>query len=128
MSPGAVDLLFAHGDLVVEGSEAVAAESGNGRIYATVMLTIELLDCATRVREPADTATAERLVELMRECASVRLKLTELARPHLARLARLPEDALELAIEPSIRHDRTQLLIDGDAVAWPRAHLDRSKG
>lgn len=125
LSPGAIDLLFAHGELVVEGSPAVAADSGTGRVYATVMMTIELERCAERMREPADAATAERLAELMREHESVRVKLAELARPHLARLAGLAEDALELVIEPSVRSDRMLLLIDGDAMAWPRTHRQR---
>lgn len=125
LSPGAIDLLFAHGELVVEGSPAVAAESGSGRIYATVMLTIELARCAERVREPVDAATAERLAELMRVSPSVQVKLAELARPHLARLASAPPDTLELAVEPTVRSDRMQLLIDGDAVAWPRKRRQR---
>jgi hypothetical protein len=120
LSPGAIDLLFAHGELVVEGGEAIALEAGNGRIYATVMMTIDLARCARRVREPIDTATAERLTELMREHEAVRARLTELARPHLARLARLPVDAIELSVDTSIRSEAMALLVDGDAVAWPR--------
>jgi hypothetical protein len=120
LSPGAIDLLFAHGELVIEGSEAVALESGTGRVYATVMMTIELTRCAQRVREPVDTATAERLAELMREHDAVRSRLIALARPHLARLAKLPADRLEVTVDTSVRSRALALLIDGDAVAWPR--------
>jgi hypothetical protein len=117
---GAIDLLLAHGDLVVEGGEAIASDCG--RVYATLMVTIDLSRCAERVREPADVATAERLVELLRDAASLRVKLAELARPHLAALAGLAPEAIELSIQPSVRSDRVALLIDGDAVAWARGH------
>ena len=121
LGPGAIDLLFAHGELVVEGSEAIAADSGTGRVYATLMLTIDLARCAEQVREPADAATAERLVELLRDADAVRAKLAELARPRLAELAGLAPAAIELSIEPSLRSEHVMVLIDGDAVAWPRA-------
>lgn len=125
LSPGAIDLLFSHGELVVEGSEAVAALSGTDRVYATVMLTIELARCAEQIREPIDTATAERLGELMREHPAVPHKLTALARPHLARLAKLPAEQLEITVQTTMRSDAMQLLIDGDAVAWPRVTRSR---
>lgn len=125
LSPGAIELLFAHGELVVEGSGAVACEAGTDRVYATIMLSIDLSHCASRVREPVDAATTFRLVELMRECVSVRLGLTELARPHLARLAELAADAIDLAVEPTIRSEGMLLLVDGDAVAWPRNPVRR---
>lgn len=121
LGPGAIDLLFAHGELVVEGGEAIAADTGTGRVYATVMLTIDLARCAEQVREPADAATAERLVELLRDADAVRSKLAELARPRLAELAGLAPAAIELSIEPAVRSEHVMVLIDGDAVAWPRA-------
>lgn len=125
LSPGAIELLFAHSELVVEGSAAVACEAGTLRVYATIMLSVDLSRCSARVREPVDAATTLRLVELMRDCASVRLRLTELARPHLAKLAGLPADSIELELEPAIRCEGMLLLVDGDAVAWPRNPASR---
>jgi hypothetical protein len=90
------------------------------------MLTIDLSQCAERVREPADAATVERLAELLREGDAVRVKLAELARPRLADLVGLHPDAIELSIEPSVRSEHVTVLIDGDAMAWPRAKRRRS--
>ena len=123
LSAGALDLLLAHAELVVEGSgEIGTAQRPIGeRVYVTLMLTIDLSRCADGFREPADAATAERIAELMRETPTVRTRLLALARPRLAELAGLDEDALEIALEPQVRAEGVRVLVDGDAVAWPRA-------
>lgn len=120
LSPGAIELLFAHGELVVEGSEAVAVERGSGLVYATIMMTIDLTRCASRVREPVDIATVDRLVELMHDHGSVRSKLIALARPDLARLARCTPDEVDLSVDITVRGEAMALLVDGDVVAWAR--------
>lgn len=120
---GALDLMLAHADVVVEGGgEIVPADAGAaGRVYATVMVTIDLERCAQRFREPADAATAERVAELMRDASAVQRRLVELARPRLSALARLPPTTLEISLHTNIRADGPRLLIDGDVMAWPRA-------
>lgn len=122
LSAGALDLLLEHAELVVEGSGEIGspAAEGHARVYATVMLTIDLSRCAEGFREPADAATAERVAELMRETTAVRTRLLALARPRLAELAGLAEDALEISLEPQVRAEGVRVLVDGDAVAWPR--------
>ncbi len=130
LSAGALDLLLEHAELVVEGSGELGSAPGvaaglRDRLYATVMLTIDLTRCAHGFREPADAATAERVAELMRETTTVRTRLLALARGRLAQLAGVDEDALEISLEPQVRADGVRVLVDGDAVAWPRA---RRKG
>jgi hypothetical protein len=123
LSPGALDLLLAEADIVVEGSgeiEPRAMPASADRVFATVMLTIDLARVADRVREPADAATAERIAELMRVEPLVRDRLVDRARPRLAALLGLAESAVEISIEPHVRADGVQVLVDGDAVAWPR--------
>jgi hypothetical protein len=123
LSAGALDLLLSHAELVVEGASEIgtARRPIGERVYVTLMLTIDLSRCAEGFREPADAATAERIAELMRETPTVRTRLLALARPRLAELAGLDEDALEIALEPQVRAEGVRVLVDGDAVAWPRA-------
>lgn len=132
LSSGALDLLLAQAELVVEGSGEIAAPSSSApgsarargpeadRVYATVMWTIDLARVADRFREPADAATAERVAELMRAEPTLRPRLVALARPKLAALAGVAEDALEITVEPHVRADGVLVLVDGDAVAWER--------
>lgn len=125
LSPGALDLLLAHAELQVEGSAEIGEDprgvAPTTRVYATLMLTIDLSRCADHFREPADVATAERVAELMRETTAVRTRLLALARPQLAALAGVDEDRLEISLEPQVRVDGVRVLVDGDAMAWPRA-------
>jgi hypothetical protein len=76
LSAGALDLLLEHAELVVEGSGEIGspAAEGHARVYATVMLTIDLSRSAAGFREPAEAATAERDAELMRETTAVRTR------------------------------------------------------
>jgi hypothetical protein len=119
LSPSAVDVLFAHAKHVVEGSpELGSPATGRGqRIYATVMVTIDLLHCAQVFREPPDAATAERVAELLADGRRVRSRLANLARPELARLAGVAVDRLKLTMEHDVRSEGTTILIDVDAMA-----------
>lgn len=127
LSAGALDLLLSHAELVVEGSSEIESKPGAARtqigerVYVTLMLTIDLSRCAEGFHEPADAATAERVAELMRDTPNVRTRLLALARPRLAAIAGVDEDALEIALEPQVRAEGVRVLVDGDAVAWPRA-------
>jgi hypothetical protein len=116
LPPSALELLFAHGEHVVEGG----VELGDGgiahRAYATVMVTIDLARCADLFREPADAATAQRLAELMGVDRSVRDKLIALARRELARISGLPTRRLRVQLEHHVRAEGTRLLLDGDAM------------
>ena len=132
LSSGALDLLLAQAELVVEGSGEIASRGpaspsarGSERVYATVMWTIDLGRVADRFREPADAATAERVAKLMRAEPTLRERLVALARPRLAALAGVAEDALEISIEPNVRADGVHVLVDGDAVAWERPRTRR---
>lgn len=132
LSAGALDLLLADAELVVEGSGELSSRarseptrSPSERVFATVMLTIDLARVADRFREPADAATAERVAELMRVEPKVRDRLVALARPRLAALVGVDEEAVDISIEPHVRADGVHVLVDGDAVAWPRARANR---
>jgi hypothetical protein len=119
LPPSALEVLFAHAKHVVEGSpELGSPETTSGqRVYATVMVTIDLRDCAQVFREPPDAATAQRVAELLADGRHARSRLAKLARPELARLAGVTGDNLELVLEHDVRSEGTTILIDVDAMA-----------
>lgn len=118
LSPGAIEVLFDHADLVVEGGEEVGSRPASDlRVFATVMVTIDLRRCAACFREAADEATARRVAELMEAEPGVQRQLHTLAMRELARLSGCEPNALVLAVETGIRVDGTCVLIDVDAMA-----------
>ncbi len=118
LSPGALEVLFETADVMVEGGEELGGRrASDRRLYATVMVTIELSRCAPHFREPADEATARRVAELMECDPQVSTRLHLLARRELARLADAEPDELVLAFEIGIRVDGTSVLVDIDAMA-----------
>lgn len=116
LSPSALEVLWKHGEHVIEGGPEVGGRGPARRFYATVMVTVDLRRCAAYFSEPADVATAERLSELMLGSARVRQKLIALARPELARLAGVAADLLHVEIDHHVRSEGTQVFIDGDAM------------
>ena len=120
--PGAIALLLARADCVVEGGDEVGATVGppQRRTYATVMVTIDLGGSASLFREPADEATAQHVAELVESSPVVARQLVAMARPELSRIAGVPADALEISLEHKARADGSRILIDGDAVAVSR--------
>lgn len=116
LPPSAIELLFAHGDDVVEGGVELGEGGVAHRAYATVMVTIDLARCADLFREPADVATAQRLAELMADDRAVRDRLVALARRELARISGLSTKRLRVQLEHNVRADGTRLLLDADAM------------
>lgn len=116
LSASALEVLWRHGEHVVEGGGEVGNTGAGRRFYATVMVTFDLRRCAAHFREPADTATAERLAELLIGSPRVQKKLVELARPELARLAQVAGERLRIELDHHARAEGTQVLIDGDAM------------
>lgn len=118
LSPSALEVLWRHGEHVIEGGGELSHGRGAAgrRFYATVMVTFDLRRCAAYFREPADVATAERLVELLIGSPRVKTKLIALARAELARLAQVPDSQLHIEMDHHARAEGTQVLIDGDAM------------
>jgi hypothetical protein len=118
LSPSALEVLWRHGDHVIEGGQELSRGRGAAaqRFYATVMVTFDLRRGAGSFREPADVATAERLAELMLGNPRVQKKLVALARPELARLAQMPEACLYIEMDFHVRAEGTCVLLDGDAM------------
>jgi hypothetical protein len=116
LSPSALEVLWRHGEHVVEGGGELGRPTPGRRFYATVMVTFDLKRCAAYFREPADVATAERLAELLIGSPRVKNKLIALARPELARLAQVAEHCLHIEMDHHARAEGTQVLIDGDAM------------
>jgi len=118
LSPSAIEVLFEHAELVVEGGEELGGRRvGDRRVFATVMITIDLSRCAGQVREPADEATARRVAELMQTEPAVDQRLRSLATRELARLGGAPPEALVVTLETALRVEGTAVLIDVDAMA-----------
>lgn len=140
LSPSAVEVLFDHAELVVEGGEELGGRRAEDRrVFATVMITIDLARCAGQVREPTDEATARRVAELMESDPRVHERLRALATRELARLGGAkPEDfaggpessspaapkALAVTLETALRVEGTAVLLDIDAMAT----LARARG
>lgn len=118
LSPGAIEVLFDQADLVVEGGEELGGRrAADHRIYATVMVTIDLSRCAPHFREPADEATARRVAELMEGDPQVQQRLHTLAAREAARLAGTEPESLALVMEVAVRVDGTSVLVDLDVMA-----------
>ena len=118
LSAGGVEVLFEHAELMVEGAEELGGRRAEDRrFFATVMATIDLVRCASCFREPADEATARRVVELMEVDPRVRERLCSLAGQEVARLALVDAESLALAVEIGMRSEGTAVLLDVDVVA-----------
>lgn len=118
LSPGAIEVIFDRADLVVEGGEELGGRRADDRrIYATVMVTIDLSRSAAHFREPADEATARRVAELMEAEPRVQRRLHTLAAREAARLADAEPESLMLTTETGIRVDGTSVLVDIDVTA-----------
>lgn len=118
LSPGAIEVLFEHADVVVEGAEELGGRRAEDRrFYATVMITIDLTRCGSCFRERADEATAHRVGELMEIDPRVRERLHTLAAHEVAQLAGVEPAQLALAVEIGVRSDETAVLLDVDVVA-----------
>lgn len=116
-----VELLLSRAQSVVEAGDEVGPTLGppQRRVYATVMMSIELGPGAPLFREPPDEATAERVAELLESTPALRRRLVELARPELSRLA--GTTALEISVEHRARAEGSTILVDGDAMAVAQA-------
>jgi hypothetical protein len=129
LAPSALEVLIEHAEAQVEGGAEVGGRGADaGRVFATLMITIDLRRCARFFREPADTATAERVAELLEDSPGLDLKLTRMILDDLVRLAGRPADELEVTLERTIRAEGTTLLIDGDAMAVPRSKARGNRG
>ncbi|PRP95866.1 hypothetical protein ENSA5_37360 [Enhygromyxa salina] len=120
LSDNALEILFCSAELLLEGDRDLEARGRRlddvDRAYATVMLTLDLSQSASLLREPADEATAQRVAELMRGSDSVRRRLIALARPKLAELFDAAPRSLRIELLPVVRVSGATILIDGDAV------------
>lgn len=119
LGQSALEVLLSAAEHVVEGSAELAEPGGPARIqrvYATVMVTIDLRACSAYFREPADDATAQRVAELMQACDRVAERIVGLARPKLAELAGVAPERLMVSLQHEVRADGTRILIDGDAM------------
>lgn len=126
LSERALEILLGGAELLIEGDRDLDRRFAEAnRAYATVMATIQLERFADVLREPADAATAECAVELMRKSPAVRRQLSALARPELAKLLAAEPRSLHIELLPTIRREGTNILIDGDAVVSLRTRAAR---
>jgi hypothetical protein len=125
LSPNAVELLFARAEKVVESGQ----DSSGDAVYATVMVTIDLSQLEALAREPADAATAHRLVELVQKDRGVASRMKQFARPYLCELAESSVDLKQIKIDLRVRSEAATLLIDADAmVSLERTSVGAPKG
>ena len=111
LSVHALQLLFERADRVVEGGR-----DDEQRAYATVMLSVDLRDCAEIFREIADAATAARVAELLEGDAWLRRHLRGLAREALRAQVGAGARRGRLSVDFQVRSNATHLLVDCDAM------------
>lgn len=117
LSPSALEVLFAHADVVVEGSKDLDERAPLGAVFASIMVTIDLQRCRELLREPVDEATAARVAELLHDTRDVRARIADLAREGLARVAGVAADDLQIhSLDLETRPEGASILIDSDAV------------
>jgi hypothetical protein len=110
---GALELLFAGADCVVEGDrEGIAPPCDEA--FASAMVTIDLEKSSRLFREPADAATARRVAELLHGHPRLRDKLVGLVADRLASLLETDAAALTIALDYKIRAEDVRILIDAD--------------
>ncbi len=115
-----VELLLSEGETVLEGGVEVRSASSSGRVFASMMITVELSDLADRFRDRADAATAARVAELLDGHPDLARRLSARVRPRLPELAGRPDvPGWEISVEAQVRVDGTAVLIDADIVAAP---------
>ncbi len=116
LSSSALELLWSRAEVVVEGDGELDTQRPGQRFYASVMVTIDLADCAMHVREPSDAATALRLAELLVAGSdAVRKKLLTIVRPELSRLCGQSIARQKIHLDHDLRAEGSRVLIDGDA-------------
>lgn len=121
LAPSALEVLLGHAERQIEGGAELGDHSpAAGRVYATLMVTIDLQHCARFFREPADTATAERVAELMADSPALDRKLTRMVGAELAKLAGCALEDLDVTVDRTIRAEKTTLYVDGDAMGVVR--------
>lgn len=111
LSPQALELLFERAEVVVEGGTDEL-----GRRYATVMLNVDLADGQPWFRERPDAATAQRVVELLREDRWLERHLRRLAQTALANGAARRVGARAVVLDFTVRAEGRHLLVDCDAM------------
>lgn len=111
LSTQALDLLFERAEVVVEGGT-----DERGRSYATVMLSVDLADGQPWFRERPDAATAQRVVELLREDRWLERHLRRLARTALAKRGAVRVNPRQVALDYFVRAEDRHVLVDCDAM------------
>jgi len=111
LAPDAVEILFGRAESLVEAG----IDPDETTVYATVMVTIDLVRCHG-IQETADAATAARLAPLLAGDRTVADRLRQLARPYLCDLAKRSVKLANIELEHSVRAEGTRLLLDGDAM------------
>jgi len=111
LSPQALDLMFERAERVIEGGRDEL-----GRVYATVMLSVDLDKCQPWFRERADAATAQRVVELLRNDRWLERHLRRHAREALSTQSGRRVAARRVALDYQVRARDRHLLVDCDAM------------
>ncbi len=115
-----VELLLSEGETVIEGGTEVTSTASRARVFASVMITVELSALEDRFRDRADAATAARVAELLEGHPELTQRLSARVRPRLPELAGGADtEGWEIAVEAQVRADGTAVLIDADVVAAP---------
>lgn len=115
LSPEALRLIFHHAEVMVEGSVEQAPRFGP-RVYATVMLTVDLEGLGTQLDEVIDELTTLKISELIRRDPRVHREIARLACRHVHGRD-LDLSALgPYEIDIRTTAEGSRVLIDGDAM------------
>jgi hypothetical protein len=113
LSESAVDILIGSAQVLSEGQHAEGRD-----FFGTVMLTVDLARVRDKVREPCDSATAQRVAALMATDPRVRRRVQQVARGEAQRLAGGKLAAVD--VDVTARASGTKVYVDADFQARGR--------
>lgn len=114
LSQAALDAVFACAEILSEGEASVA---GSQPIFVgSTMLTVDIVDLADILREPADEDTARRLGGLLAKEPSLDARSQGIVRREVERLSQIKPKSVRGETRIRVRGTRIYLDIDVEAV------------
>lgn len=113
LSRAALDAVLTHAEVISEGQRS--ERNGQDSFMGSTMLTIDMGDLESILREPPDAGTAHRLVTLLRADASIKARIDALAGREVHRVTATRPKSVRTEFQ--IRSQGVRVFIDADVEA-----------
>jgi hypothetical protein len=113
LSQAALDAIFALAEVMSEGEAGKGP--GKPQFLGSTMLTIDVMDLAELVREPADEGTARRLAALLAKDSSLEGRVEVVVRREVLRITKVAPQSVRA--DTQIRAQGTRVYLDIDVEA-----------